>query len=161
MEPNWNWLARPPGRSEIPRFRHRGEAPQERPFANRAEVEYAKWLDFYHVPWLYEPTTFVLAYHEDGRPSDAFTPDFYLIEQDLYLEVTVMKQSLATRKNRKVRLLQDRHPETKVRIFYRRDYLRIFGHPQMTMLPSPEFALAMDSSEQFAPRLPLVRGRAA
>lgn len=161
MEPNWSWLVRPPSATEIPRFRHRGEAPQEKPFANRVELEYAKWLDFYHVPWLYEPTTFVLARHDDGSSSDAFTPDFYLIEQDLYLEVTVMKQSLVTRKNRKARLLRDRYPGTKIRIFYRRDFLRIFGHPQMTMLPSPQLVLTMDSSGQFAPRLPLVRGRAA
>ena len=37
---------------------------------------------------------------------EAFTPDFYLPDQDLYLEVTVMKQSLVTRKNRKLRKLR-------------------------------------------------------
>ena len=43
---------------------------------------------------------------EEGTVIEAFTPDFYLPEQDLYLEVTVMKQSLVTRKNRKLRKLR-------------------------------------------------------
>ena len=75
-------------------------------FANPVELEYAKILDWYGVPWLYEPTTFVLARDAEGRVTEAFTPDFYLPEQDLYLEVTVMKQSLVTRKNRKLRKLR-------------------------------------------------------
>ena len=55
---------------------------------------------------MYEPHTFVLERDEEGRVTEAFTPDFYLPEQDLYLEVTVMKQSLVTRKNRKLRKLR-------------------------------------------------------
>ena len=47
---------------------------------------------------------------EDGRVLEAFAPDFYLPEQDLYLEITVMKQSLVTRKNRKLRKLKERYP---------------------------------------------------
>ena len=75
-------------------------------FANPAELEYAKILDWYGIPWLYEPTTFVLERDDEGRVTEAFTPDFYLPDQDLYLEVTVMKQSLVTRKNRKLRKLR-------------------------------------------------------
>ena len=55
-------------------------------------------------------STFVLERDEDGRVVEAFTPDFYLPEQDLYIEVTVMKQSLVTRKNRKLRELQRLYP---------------------------------------------------
>ena len=50
-------------------------------------------LDFYGVPWVYEPRTFVLEQDEDGRVTEAFTPDFYLPEQDLFLEITMMKQA--------------------------------------------------------------------
>ena len=50
---------------------------------------------------------------EDGRVLEAFSPDFYLPEQDLYLEITVMKQSLVTRKNRKLRKLRERYPDVK------------------------------------------------
>ena len=79
-------------------------------FANRAELECAKLLDYYGVPWDYEPTTFVLETDDEGRVTEAFTPDFYLPEQDLYLEITVMKQTLVTRKNRKLRKLRERYP---------------------------------------------------
>src|SRR3954451_25268685 len=77
---------------ETPVFQaYRGSEPPR--FANPAELEYAKILDWYGIPWLYEPTTFVLERGEDGRVTEAFSPDFYLPDQDLYLEVTVMKQS--------------------------------------------------------------------
>ena len=94
-------------------------------FANDAELECAKILDFYGVPWEYEPRTFVLEEDEDGRVLEAITPDFYLPEQDLYVELTIMKQSLVTRKNRKLRKLRERYPDVKVKLFYRRDFERL------------------------------------
>ena len=94
-------------------------------FANPAELEYAKILDWYGIPWLYEPTTFVLERDEEGRVTEAFSPDFYLPDQDLYLEVTVMKQSLVTRKNRKLRKLRQLHPEIRIKLFYERDFMRL------------------------------------
>jgi len=94
-------------------------------FANQAELECAKILDFHGVPWDYEPRTFVLERDEDGQVVEAFTPDFYLPEQDLYIEVTVMKQSLVTRKNRKLRKLRQQYPEVKIKLFYRRDIERL------------------------------------
>jgi hypothetical protein len=94
-------------------------------FANPAELEYAKVLDFYGVPWLYEPRTFVLERDAEGRVTEAFSPDFYLPDQDLYLEVTVMKQSLVTRKNRKLRKLRLLYPDVKIKLFYERDFERL------------------------------------
>jgi hypothetical protein len=94
-------------------------------FANPAELEYAKVLDWYGIPWAYEPTTFVLERDEQGRVIEAFTPDFYLPDQDLYLEVTVMKQSLVTRKNRKLRKLREQYPHIKIKLFYERDFERL------------------------------------
>jgi len=94
-------------------------------FVNEVELECAKMLDYYGVPWEYEPTTFVLERDAEGRVTSAFTPDFYLPEQDLYVEVTVMRQSLVTRKNRKLRELKRQYPEVKVKLFYRRDIERL------------------------------------
>jgi len=102
-------------------------------FANPAELEYAKMLDWYGVRWQYEPRTFVLARDEEGRVIEAFTPDFYLPDQDLYLEVTVMKQSLVTRKNRKLRKLRALYPDVRIKLFYERDFARLasrYGLPQ-------------------------------
>ena len=102
---------------------YRGAEPPR--FANDAERECAKVLDFYGVPWEYEPTTFVLEEDDDGNVVEAFKPDFYLPEQDLYVEVTVMKQSLVTRKNRKLRKLRERYPDIRVKLFYKRDIERL------------------------------------
>jgi hypoxanthine phosphoribosyltransferase len=98
------------------------EAPH---FQNEAELECAKILDYYGIPWLYEPRTFELEVDADGRVLEAFAPDFYLPEQDLYLEITVMKQSLVTRKNRKLRKLKERYPDVNIKLFYKRDIERL------------------------------------
>jgi hypoxanthine-guanine phosphoribosyltransferase len=91
------------------------------PFAHPAEAIIANLLDRHGVSWLYEPTTFPLVTTPDGRPLQSFTPDFYLPECDTYIEMTTMRQSLVTRKNRKFRLLRERFPELNVRLLYRRD----------------------------------------
>ncbi len=51
-----------------------------------------------------------------------FTPDFYLPEFDLYIEITTMNQKLVTKKNRKIRLLRELYPEVKCKIFYKKDF---------------------------------------
>lgn len=109
---------------EEPAFRaYTGATPPR--FANEVELECAKMLDFYGVPWDYEPTTFVLERDDDGRVTSAFTPDFYLPDQDLYVEVTVMRQALVTRKNRKLREIRRLYPDVRVKLFYRRDIERL------------------------------------
>jgi hypoxanthine phosphoribosyltransferase len=70
----------------------------------------------------------VLEEDEEGRVTEAFTPDFYLPEQDLYVEITAMKQSLVTRKNRKLRKLRERYPDVRIKLFYRRDLERLAQH---------------------------------
>ena len=105
---------------------YRGSEPPR--FASQAELECAQVFDYYGVPWRYEPRTFVLEKDDDGRVLEAFTPDFYLPDQDLYVELTVMKQSLVTRKNRKLRKLRERYPGVKVKLFYKRDLERLAQH---------------------------------
>ena len=100
-----------------------GAAPPT--FANDAELECAQILDFHGIPWDYEPHTFTLEVDDQGNTVEAFTPDFYLPEQDLYVEVTVMKQALVTRKNRKLRKLRERYPDIRIKLFYRRDIERL------------------------------------
>jgi len=94
-------------------------------FVNQAELEVAKLLDFYGIRWEYEPRSFVLETDDEGRVIEAARPDFYLPDQDLYVEITTMKQSLVTRKNRKIRKLRERYPDVKVKLFYRRDIERL------------------------------------
>ena len=110
--------------AETPHFQaYRGEELPR--FQNEAELECAKILDYHGVAWQYEPRTFVLERDERGRVLEAMTPDFYLPDQDLYLELTVMKQSLLTRKHRKIRKLRERYPEVRLKLFDKRDFERL------------------------------------
>lgn len=91
-------------------------------FAHRSEQEFARLLDFYDIKWLYEPVSFDIAWDKNGNPVSRFTPDFYLPEFDLYIEITTLDQKLVTKKNRKIRRLCELYPEVKCKIFYRKDY---------------------------------------
>lgn len=82
-------------------------------------------LDFYRVRWEYEPHTFVLARGDDGSPTWAFSPDFWLPDHQRYLEVTTLNQKLVTKKHRKLRRLRELHPEIDVSLLYQRDYLAL------------------------------------
>ena len=100
------------------------------PFAHPAEAEFSAFLDFYRIQWRYEPKSFPLRWR-DGRIAEMFTPDFYLPEQDLYVELTTMKQSLVSRKNQKVRRLRHLYPNINIVLLYRKDYhelLSRFGY---------------------------------
>ena len=91
-------------------------------FAHPSEAEFARILDFYRIKWEYEPHSFALREAPDGRVIERFTPDFYLPEHDIYIELTTLKQSLVTKKNRKLRRLRERYPEIKIKLLYNRDY---------------------------------------
>ena len=43
--------------------------------------------------------------------SKFFRPDFYLPEDDVYIEITTMSQKLVTKKNRKVKRLRELYPD--------------------------------------------------
>ena len=91
-------------------------------FAHPSEEMFANLLDFYRIPWEYEPRSFPVQYDANGGVLESFTPDFYLPECDLYVELTTMKQSLTTRKNRKVRLLRELYPHLNIQVFYQKDF---------------------------------------
>lgn len=91
-------------------------------FAHPSELVFARLLDFYGIRWQYEPRTFPLRYDENGNIVEAFSPDFYLPDSDLFVELTTMKQSLVTKKNRKVKLLHELYPDIKIRLLYQKDF---------------------------------------
>lgn len=90
-------------------------------FQHPSEKEFARLLDFYGIAWEYEPRTFPLEYNENGSIRSAFSPDFYLPDQDIYLELTTQSARLNNLKNRKVRKLQELYPEINVKLLNRRD----------------------------------------
>ena len=91
-------------------------------FAHPSEEQFARILDFYQVPWEYEPRTFVLRRDKAGNIREAFSPDFYLPEQDLYIELTTMEQRLITKKHRKLRRLRKLYPDINIKLLNRSDF---------------------------------------
>jgi hypothetical protein len=92
------------------------------PFAHASEAEMARILDFYAVRWEYEPDTFPILWNLDGMVVESFSPDFYLPELDLYLELTTLRQKLVRKKNRKLRRLRELYPSINIKLFYARDF---------------------------------------
>jgi hypothetical protein len=90
-------------------------------FSHPAEEAFAKILDFYGIDWVYEPRTFPLEWDEHGDMVEAFSPDFYLPHQDLYIELTTLRPELSTRKNRKLRRIKELYPEINIKLFKRRE----------------------------------------
>jgi hypothetical protein len=94
-------------------------------FAHNSERQFAKLLDFYRIDWEYEPTTFEIDWDPSGNATQRFSPDFYLPEFDIYIEITTLNQKLVTKKNRKARRLMQLYPDVKCKILYQRDYLNL------------------------------------
>jgi hypothetical protein len=65
-------------------------------FAHPSERVAAQILDFYGIRWEYEPTTFPIEWDSKGEVIASFSPDFYLPDLDLYIELTTMSQKLVT-----------------------------------------------------------------
>jgi hypoxanthine phosphoribosyltransferase len=94
-------------------------------FSHPSEAEFARILDFYQIAWEYEPKTFVLRQDDAGNIIEAFSPDFYLPEQDLYIELTTMEQRLITKKHRKLRRLRELYPNINIKLLNRSDFKRM------------------------------------
>ena len=110
------------GRAEVSVLSQTGTAA----FAHPSEEEFAHILDFYHIEWVYEPKSFPLRWEGD-KAVQMFTPDFYLPGLDLYVELTTLKQSLVTEKNRKLRRLRELYPEIKITLLYKKDFDRLLA----------------------------------
>jgi hypothetical protein len=94
------------------------------PFAHPAEEALAELFDRHGIRWRYEPHVFEIRRDRDGRTLQAFRPDFFLPDLDIYVECTMMKQSLTNRKNQKARNAEAQHGIV-VCLLYRRDLERL------------------------------------
>lgn len=90
-------------------------------FVHPLEEAFARILNYYGILWEYEPRTFALEKDAQGRMLSAFTPDFYLPDQDLYIELTTLRPQLIRNKNRKLRRLRELYPEINIKLFKRSD----------------------------------------
>ncbi len=91
-------------------------------FAHASEAEMARILDFYRVRWEYEPHTFSILWNLEGAVVESFSPDFWLPDLDLYLEMTTLLQKLVRKKNSKLRRVLELYPDLRVKLFYARDF---------------------------------------
>jgi len=99
-----------------------GKSEHSRPtFSHPTEEAFARILDFYGIEWEYEPHTFPLEWDSEGNVKEAFTPDFYLSDQDLYIELTTVRPKLVTFKNRKMRRMKELYPDVNIKLFKRQD----------------------------------------
>ena len=95
--------------------------PDRPSFSHPTEENFAKILDFYGIQWEYEPRTFPLEWDEQGNVLEAFSPDFYLPQQDLYVELTTLRPQLASYKNRRMRKMKELYPNINIKLFKRRE----------------------------------------
>jgi len=114
-------------------------------FVHPVEEVFARILDFYGIQWQYEPRTFPLVWDDSGNVVEAFAPDFYLPEQNLFVELTVLRPKLTNKKNRKLRRLKELYPDVNVKLFKRRELRNMmirFG-----LVDEAELILGTDAQE--------------
>ena len=104
-----------------------GSRERKPAFAHPSERFFARVLSYYRIRWIYEPRTFPVRWDPSGRAVESFTPDFYLPDLDLFVELTTLRQSLVTRKHRKLRLFRRLYPELRVKLLYRSDFETLRG----------------------------------
>lgn len=90
-------------------------------FSHPSEEEFARILDYYGIEWKYEPRTFVLEDDGHGNVLEAFSPDFYLPQQDLFIELTTLRPKLIRIKNHKIQRLRERYPEVNIKLLKRQN----------------------------------------
>jgi len=78
-------------------------------YAHEYEEQFAEILDTFKIRYEYEPKTFVIKANGNGEIKQGFTPDFYLPELDLYVEITSMHGNSCNKKNRKINAIKDIH----------------------------------------------------
>jgi len=130
-------------------------------FANPSEEELARILDFYNIEWVYEPKSFPLSWEGD-KVTKMFTPDFYLPGLDLYIEVTTLKQSLVTKKNRKLRILKQLYPEVKIMLLHKSEYallLAKYGCGPLAHSRARGISRVLYSSTQIEKKVKVLAGR--
>lgn len=107
-------------KDEGDKVKHRNE--ESTLMKNESEIQFAKILDMYSIRWMYEPNTFELERDADGNVTSAFSPDFYLPDYDVFLELTVMNPKYMTEKRQKVKELQALYPDINVKLVQRKDF---------------------------------------
>ena len=125
------------------------------PFAHQTEADFARVLDFYGIEWQYEPRFFPLRWDE-GRVAEGFTPDFYMPDFDLFVELTILRSGLRAEKDRKIRLLKEQHPEINIKLFHKAALLRFltkYGYGPLAPDDMPEVSRVLITAKKLEERV--------
>jgi hypothetical protein len=69
---------------------YRADLPKDMRFKSSFEADYARYCNFMGLKFEYEPKTFDVTLKDGKRKR--YTPDFYLVEQDLYIETKAIRK---------------------------------------------------------------------
>jgi len=101
-------------------------------FRSSWEVAYAKYLDFNNIKWLYESKTFDLG-------NTTYTPDFYLPESDLFIEI---KGWWSDKFDIKIKLFTELYSNINL-IIYEEGVLNLLGILDESYLLTPSLSISM------------------
>jgi hypothetical protein len=102
-------------------IKEENQRPLKPVFAHPIEESFTRILNYYGIEWNYEPRAFPLEWDDEEKIVEAFTPDFYLPQQNLYIELTTLRPKLNNFKNRRIRRLKELYPEVNIKLLNRRD----------------------------------------
>jgi hypothetical protein len=102
-------------------------------FLNDWEADFARLLDERRITWQYKPRTFAVEWDDEGNFVDSFTPDFYLPDLELFVQLFVRGCRTDGEKGQKVRLLHQIHPEIRIELLGSESIHSIFRDPLLTV----------------------------
>jgi hypothetical protein len=82
------------------------------------EADYIRYLNFKGIKWEYEKHTFNLQ-NEKGEFIGSYTPDFYLPNEEIFVEV---KGFYSDKNKKKMQQVQEQYPYLKIKLITRTDY---------------------------------------
>ena len=101
-------------------------------FAHHSEKLFSEHLDLFNIHWLYEPTSFPLKWGS-GSIKMMFTPDFYLPDLNIYIEITTMNQKLITKKQKKVKLCKKLYPQFNFKLINEKEFISILEQNRISL----------------------------
>ena len=102
-------------------------------FAHYSEKIFSEHLDLFNIQWIYEPISFPLKWGS-GAIKMMFTPDFYLPELDVYVEITTMNQNLITKKQKKIKLANKLYPNYNFKLINESQYYNFLNNDNENLI---------------------------
>lgn len=90
--------------------------------ANPSESWMVALLTRLEIPFAYEPTSFTL---DSAWGPMGFTPDLYLPELDLHVELTVAQEYTVKQKRWRIYATREQHPGVRITIMQAEDFVRL------------------------------------